>query len=964
MQIFERALGGVFERAFPMRAGGGGAVADATITVQSSITFRGVTFTFDTAMPTCVDCLGEPCVISTEAFNITGITPDSQTVNSTVASYEGVGARIANGTMINPGDLSAGNAQGFDGLIGMERDATDASETLFSAGLNVDPAIAGPISIAQGAEKSIVKSVRLTGLIDTDAGLWQTIEKYVVLTVLASTPKTGFFRPSMAGTDKTIPVNRREGAINWGVLRTLANVGSTYNQAQAEAAMELTSPYFGLTNGEKLRRFDVEEAGPAASNYSRDFALTRSDALTFLHSTYSQAEKTTTLLRTIKKGIDIAGMVANGFTWDGGAGQGYGRQEFPYIAAFALDDATLLTNAQDHEGSTLNQHFWVDSSRIGFGAKYPFSSSQLYFNGATYLPSDLDVPEWRVDTSDITDDTAAWTMRYREMYPAGMMGALNVALLQNGPGGITGDEAILQSGAFDETNPFAACLAYYDRARPWPAAYRNTDYMGSNGRTAVWDARRASVALTPWTGRPEAVDDANGGSEVTAAAASITYDFSGQTFATEAITSRDIRYSLDGIQWITSTGVAATGTLSSLLRGVQHEVAFRLNSAAGAGRWTPTWPLTGASGADPGRRNVATPTGSTTNAIPANTVAPVIHIKTYAAYAGEEFEPAATPLTEAFMGRTPPELYCPLGYWTGYPGPTFAYQWKRGGVNISGETAQKYQMDWFLDSGATITCTVTATNSEGAVGVTTAGIVVPTEVEPAAPSAFERVSNVDTGYLLRTGGFYNPSNNKTLTVAIKGKLLGDDGATVAFLRQHTTSQPLNIERSTTNTFRMIARNAGGTIIGQVASANIVNVALGEFLILGSMDLATGAAHLYVNGSSSRSGTDVLTNDTINWSATTTLSLLATPTGTGIPNVEIDYIYLTNEYIDLSVAGNRDPFSDATDMSYWGLGPTGNRPLIYAWGAAAEWNDITAPGIGPNKGKGGAFTASVASFVDI
>lgn len=59
------------------------------------------------------------------------------------------------------------------------------------------------------------------------------------------------------------------------------------------------------------------------------------------------------------------------------------------------------------------------------------------------------------------------------------------------------------------------------------------------------------------------------------------------------------------------------------------------------------------------------------------------------------------------------------GTWTG--SPTFTRQWKRNGANISGATATTYLLV-VGDAAATITVTVTATNSFGATAATSAGV--------------------------------------------------------------------------------------------------------------------------------------------------------------------------------------------------------------------------------------------------
>lgn len=59
-------------------------------------------------------------------------------------------------------------------------------------------------------------------------------------------------------------------------------------------------------------------------------------------------------------------------------------------------------------------------------------------------------------------------------------------------------------------------------------------------------------------------------------------------------------------------------------------------------------------------------------------------------------------------------LSCTQGSWTNSP-TSYSYQWKRGGVNISGAAAPTYTVQ-SSDVGLSIKCTVTATNASGSVG--------------------------------------------------------------------------------------------------------------------------------------------------------------------------------------------------------------------------------------------------------
>lgn len=74
--------------------------------------------------------------------------------------------------------------------------------------------------------------------------------------------------------------------------------------------------------------------------------------------------------------------------------------------------------------------------------------------------------------------------------------------------------------------------------------------------------------------------------------------------------------------------------------------------------------------------------------------------------------PAVTGTTE--VGET---LSSTTGTWSGTPTITYAYQWRRDGVNIGGATASTYLLVE-ADLAALITCRVTATNSVGSAGAT------------------------------------------------------------------------------------------------------------------------------------------------------------------------------------------------------------------------------------------------------
>ena len=85
--------------------------------------------------------------------------------------------------------------------------------------------------------------------------------------------------------------------------------------------------------------------------------------------------------------------------------------------------------------------------------------------------------------------------------------------------------------------------------------------------------------------------------------------------------------------------------------------------------------------------------------------------------------PAITGIAE--VGET---LTCSTGTWDGDP-IAYAYQWRRDGVDISGETENTYIID-ITDVDTELTCTVTATNSVDSVNIDS-NIVIP--VAPIGP---------------------------------------------------------------------------------------------------------------------------------------------------------------------------------------------------------------------------------------
>ncbi|MBX9757198.1 MAG: hypothetical protein K2Y29_00365, partial [Beijerinckiaceae bacterium] len=103
----------------------------------------------------------------------------------------------------------------------------------------------------------------------------------------------------------------------------------------------------------------------------------------------------------------------------------------------------------------------------------------------------------------------------------------------------------------------------------------------------------------------------------------------------------------------------------------------------------------------------------------------------YGSRKGSTVAPPVYTVAPAISGtaRQGQTLSCSTGTALGSP-KSYAYQWKRDGVDIAGATASTYLLV-LADVGAVITCTVTATNAGGSVSSTTSGT---SAVLPLAPT--------------------------------------------------------------------------------------------------------------------------------------------------------------------------------------------------------------------------------------
>ena len=670
-------------------------------TEEVSISHNGVTFVFDRHVPVGRFVTGEPFALSTSPFEIISITPAA-------ADVSGDG-HVGNGAMRDP---YITNAQGFDSYIGNSvSGAMRFGNTAYEAGLNVDPAVNGAIPIGAGDESSIVKSVRLATT--TSPENWQTVDRYVALHVLADAPPSDAYPPSVSA-----PVKRlwSRSDINWEALRGIAfppSVGSTVGEALAKIPDDLG--LFGA-GGERLRRFRLDKAlGTTNTNYSANISPGYAHLMMLLHRQgLTAAERQAIADRIIRFGIQIMGIIERGGRGlSAGAGQGGGIHPWLYYTAFLLNDATLLAAAKSLETQMVSAR-WITATDVGRRAPGKSgAAAQTFF-------------EEHVGTPFVIPDEFGSNLDTRY----GVIGALIVAyetlavtLLENGPAGETGVEALLDGGPLEPSNPRAAGLAFLDRYRTWTPWIMGAYDPGGTWRD-LYDLARPIVGPERWTGVPDQVHRSgwfSGGD------GAINWNIQTYDYATEPVTRRDLRYSLDGIQWIEIPEVVAAGSIGGLQKGAQHFCGIRQVSASGPGLWSPNFPKDAP--IDSGdHRNVVVTSGTAAASAPsyAGGVSPAIHARLHPDWDYPVWKPVS-----GLLDVNDTQLAAGVGYASGHPVPVYAFQWKRDGMAIPGATGQVYDRV-AADAGAVLTCDVTASNASGTVTITTSGVICPALQDPPA----------------------------------------------------------------------------------------------------------------------------------------------------------------------------------------------------------------------------------------
>ena len=345
-----------------------------------SVTQYGITWFFYSDYTVGQYANGDYWVVG--PIKITNITPISNTDTS---------GWTRNGTMVNP---AVGPVQGYDSSIRF----TGAS---WNQSLNVAPAFTGAV-LSVPVDTSVVSTV--SNSTPGVSGTRPQLTDAAILTVVATAPQPGSFRPPAVGSDKTHRWNKN--ALKFSILQKLLPVASTPPLAIVE--QYFARPWFTQMEGSPGRYIAPYNHMP---EYGRDQAQQLSLGLLSLHLNYTDQQKERLYVLLVQYGIDIYGAVRNGMIYLDYGGLNAGRKAPLVLAGLALADEEILKYAD------AKRHFIFQEDRTTWFVA-PSDVGRVMYQGdgrprETYIQSHVGMPEWgESHTKQINRDASNWASAY------------------------------------------------------------------------------------------------------------------------------------------------------------------------------------------------------------------------------------------------------------------------------------------------------------------------------------------------------------------------------------------------------------------------------------------------------------------------------------------------------------------------------------------------------------------------
>lgn len=355
-----------------------------------SVSQFGITWEFSADRPTGRFANGDWWVVG--PVTITRITPGDPTPGDSTDIH---------GTMINPIPAKQSPWRGIHGWDSRIRDNT------YIRTLNIARTL--PYTVPAGSSVMSCRSVEAQV-----SGNNLQMDTIAILTVLASAPPEGSFRPPYIGTDKSVRWNKSQ--LDYSKLKKLAPVPSTPALGTVETWFE--KAHIALTPmwvGTYLHTVTGDNPG-----YGREISHKCGAGALLLNLNYSNAQKETLLVRMVQRGIDIYGIRAQGSGWWADGGHHHGRKFPMVLAGLVLGDASILSLVNGPFAED-GQHFYVTQEDVDRTRKP---------GRAPYTTAMIGMPEWGgKHVGEPEGDGSAWDTPYRVLVGVSNMGPVLAARL-------------------------------------------------------------------------------------------------------------------------------------------------------------------------------------------------------------------------------------------------------------------------------------------------------------------------------------------------------------------------------------------------------------------------------------------------------------------------------------------------------------------------------------------------------
>ena len=375
---------------------------------------------------------------------ITDISPNSVVMD--MSGSVSTPGRIINGSMINPLPEN-GRTQGYDSFMYVWHGGTlrgYPQGTNYDESMNVARSGGNPISAE--VPLNVPVSSSLISTIAEIPTIRESLKTATVLTVVASAPAPGSFRPPYSGTDKTINFNvstLSEVGKGYDLLETLPLVGELPNPS-----VEILESRFSHVWLDHIPGFGARYCHPTDNmqDYSRDISRDVSNVALYLNLDLTDETKEILLIGMVQLGIDNYRNIELGLDIDTGnwipnEGQNMGRK-LPIVFAGRMLGGTIGAYSTRAD-KMLNIPVWDPEIEVGnFNPVFQedlqywvvtYEDTQRVVVGTNtnpdleqYSAEHIGLPEWGTrhlgPVANITKDDASWEANYRDICGIGMTG--------------------------------------------------------------------------------------------------------------------------------------------------------------------------------------------------------------------------------------------------------------------------------------------------------------------------------------------------------------------------------------------------------------------------------------------------------------------------------------------------------------------------------------------------------------